>query len=415
VNVLSVRQLTDHLKNLIESDFKLAGFAVRGELSNVSRSPQGHLFFTLKEEGASLSATMFRSQVARCRFNPENGMQVIALGRMAIYEPRGQYQMAVSELRLDGVGELYAAFLQLKEKLAAEGLFDPARKKKLPTLPARIGIVTSEQGAALRDMITTVCRRHPGVSILLSPALVQGAEAPESIIAALRRLWKLRSTPTRVDVIIVGRGGGSFEELNAFNHERVARAIAASPIPTISGVGHETDFTIADLVADARAATPTAAAALATPDHAACVRRVEELRIRLSRALKRRLDRGRERLEGVERRRAALTAERALDGRRRRLDDLRGRLERAACRLLERRQAALSAAAGCLDALSPLKVLSRGYAVCRTASGEVVTRVAQAAVGAELELSLVDGCAAVRVEATAPSREALREQRYLMA
>lgn len=398
MNVWSVRQLTDHIKTLFESDFKLAGCAVRGEISNFSRAVSGHLYFTLKDEQSQIGAVMFRTQAGRCSFKPQNGMQVIALGRIGLYEQRGTYQMNVHELRLDGVGELYATFLQLKEQLTREGLFDPRRKKKLPAFPRRLGIVTSEQGAALRDMLTTIRRRHPGVGVVLSPALVQGVDAPESIIGALRRLWKLRDTPHGVDVIIVGRGGGSFEELNAFNNERVARAIAASPIPIVSGVGHETDLTIADLAADLRAATPTAAAAQATPDRGALLRQLTDLRQRLRGALLRRLGRARDRLDGVQRRRWSMLPARILDARRQNLDEVTERLCRAATLFVERQRASLTMACGRLDALSPLKVLARGYVVCRTPRGEVVTSAAQAPPGRELELRLLDGSAAVRVE-----------------
>ncbi|NDD27938.1 MAG: exodeoxyribonuclease VII large subunit [Proteobacteria bacterium] len=278
VNVWTVRELTSYIKGVLEGDFSLAGMSVSGELSNVKRAHNGHIWFTLKDEGAQLGAVMFKGDAMRCKLTPSEGMKVVASGRLTVYEPRGNYQMVVSDLRPDGLGDLYAAFLQRKEKLQAEGLFDAARKRAIPRYPTRVGIVTSEQGAALRDMLTTIRRRHPGVSVLLSPAVVQGADAPRSVVAALHRLCLAHAGGTSIDVIIVGRGGGSFEELNAFNDEDVARAIAGCPIPIVSGVGHETDFTIADLVADERAATPTAAAARVTPDREASLEAVSDLR-----------------------------------------------------------------------------------------------------------------------------------------
>ncbi|MBM3464021.1 MAG: exodeoxyribonuclease VII large subunit [Armatimonadetes bacterium] len=497
MNVWSVRDLTDHVKALLENDLKLAGVAVRGEISNFSRSTNGHCYFVLKDENAQIASVMFRMQSARCRFVPEDGMKVIAFGRVSVYEQRGTYQLVVAELKLDGLGELYAAFVQLKDRLAREGLFEEARKQPLPFLPRRVGIVTSPKGAALQDMLTTLRRRHPGVDVVISPAIVQGVEAPGSVIAALRRLFRLE-----VDVIIVARGGGSFEELNAFNDEALARAIAACPIPVVSGVGHETDVTICDMVADVRAATPTAAATAVVPDRAKALRAISEAQVRLRQALLRRLERARERLgalekrqwmklpgrsmerhrlhldrldggllagirrrheharmrlDNVEQRRGRITPARLLERMRARFENVEQRrlrvsparlLERARARLealerrawrrlperlvarerervqrlrealafattraLERRQADLRHAAARLDAMSPLKVLGRGYAVCRTIpsggveGGEVVSCVAQVTVGQELEVRVQDGSVGVRVRDVVPLGE----------
>lgn len=402
MNVWTVRELTSYIKGVLEGDFSLAGMSVSGELSNVKRAHNGHIWFTLKDEGAQLGAVMFKGDAMRCKLTPSEGMKVVASGRLTVYEPRGNYQMVVSDLRPDGLGDLYAAFLQRKEKLQAEGLFDAARKRAIPRYPTRVGIVTSEQGAALRDMLTTIRRRHPGVSVLLSPAVVQGADAPRSVVAALHRLCLAHAGGTSIDVIIVGRGGGSFEELNAFNDEDVARAIAGCPIPIVSGVGHETDFTIADLVADERAATPTAAAARVTPDREASLEAVSDLRGRLRRALVRCLERSRERLDGIERRRLRLSPGRLLDGRRQRLSDLEVRLETAVRNQVKRQEGRLGRLAGRLDALSPLQVLARGYVVCRSAEGEAVTRVEQAWAGRHLDLVLTDGVAQVTVEQASP-------------
>lgn len=410
---LTVSEVNAHVKGLIENDFKLSGISVKGEISNLGRRPQGHLFFNIKDDKAQLNAVMWASDAARLKFAPEVGARVVAQGRVTVYEQRGEYRLVVRDLRLDGVGDLYAAFLKLKEKLEREGLFDPSRKRPLPRLPARIGLITSPTGAALRDMVTTIRRRHAGVSVLLSPALVQGADAPQSIVAAMGRLCEAHRAGTAIDAIIVGRGGGSYEDLVAFNDEAVARAIAACPIPVVSGVGHETDTTIADFVADVRAATPTAAAELVTPERAALLQAVSALQGRLRNALVRRLGRARDLLDRVEARRRMLTAGRLLDARRLRLDELTDRLGHGAMQQVRRKQAALAAHAGRLDALSPLKVLSRGYVVCRTTEGDVVTRVAQAWEGRALELVLRDGRASVRVEetrteASAPDRPAER-------
>jgi len=399
LKIWSVRDLTDRIRLVLENDSELAGLAVRGEISNFTRSVNGHCYFVLKDDQAQLSAVMWKSQVARTPFRPENGMRVIAFGRLTVYPQRGQYQLVVTELKPDGLGDLFAAYLQLKARLEKEGLFEAARKRALPLLPRRVGLVTSPRGAALHDMVTTLRRRHPGVDIVLSPAVVQGAEAPSSIVTALRRLARLQETPDAVEVVIVGRGGGSFEELNAFNDEAVARAIVACPVPVVSGVGHETDFTIADLVADERAATPTAAATRVVPDCVEATLRVRQLRARLGQALVRRVERHRERLESLEERGWRRLLDRMLDQRRQRLDDLLARAHRAQEMGTERRRARLGALAGRLDALSPLRVLERGYAVCTAAGdGRVVTRVGQVEAGDLLDIRVLDGSVAARVE-----------------
>lgn len=445
----SVRDLTDRIRVVLENDSELAGVAVRGEISNFTRSVNGHCYFVLKDDQAQLSAVMWKSQAARGVFRPENGMRVIAFGRITVYPQRGQYQMVVNELKPDGLGDLFVAYLQLKARLEKEGLFEPGRKRALPAFARRVGLVTSPRGAALHDMVTTLRRRYPGVDIVISPAVVQGAEAPPSIVRALRRLARLRGSDDAVDVIIVGRGGGSFEELNAFNDEAVARAMVASPVPVVSGVGHETDFTIADLVADERAATPTAAAARVVPDCVEAALRVRQLRVRLAQALVRRVERQRERqrsLEqrgwrrlldrmldarrqrldetgarmarahesGLERRRAALgglvgrldalSPLRVLDARRERLHAMMARMARAMETGLERRRAALGAQAGRLDALSPLRVLERGYAVCTTSvDAHVVTRIDQVEAGERVDIRVSDGSLAARVEGVQPN------------
>jgi exodeoxyribonuclease VII large subunit len=401
LNVWSVRELTDHVRHLIEDDPRLMAVAVRGEISNFTRSGNGHCYFVLKDDGAGaqLNVVLFRMQAQRCPFPLDNGAKVVALGRLSLYEQKGQYQFVASEVRIDGVGELYLAFLKLKEKLSKEGLFEARRKRPVPVVPTRIGVVTSTQGAALRDILTTIRKRHRGIDVVISPAVVQGAEAPASIVAALRRLWRLAGSRRAVDVIIVARGGGSFEELNAFNHETVARAIVTSPMPVVSGVGHDTDFTIADMVADVRAATPTAAAAAVTPDHARALRQVADLQLRLRQALLRRVERARHRFESIERRREMVTPARLLEREQRRLDDLCERLQRRAMRAVEQRQNVLGRTCARLDALSPLKVMGRGFSVCRTPAGEVVTATSQVVSGQALEVCVSDGRLDVTVEA----------------
>ena len=279
----SVTELTRYLASLITGDPVLQGVWVRGEISNFTRHTSGHMYFTLKDDAARIRAVMFRGQNRTLRFTPENGMLVLAFGSVGVYERNGDYQIYVEMLEPVGQGSLNLAFEQLKEKLGKEGLFAPERKRPLPRLPQKVALITSPTGAAVRDLINILRRRRPNLDILLIPALVQGEEAPESLVAALGTAGQISD----LDLVIIGRGGGSLEELWAFNDERVARAIAASSHPVISAVGHETDFTIADFVADLRAPTPSAAAELAVPDQNELTRDVLALRERLSRAARR--------------------------------------------------------------------------------------------------------------------------------
>ena len=290
--VLTVSELTQAVKETLELDARFQNILVRGEISNFKHHTSGHMYFTLKDEKSRLKCVMFRSHNARLRFRPEDGLKVIAGGRLGVYEVAGEYQLYVEELYPEGLGALHLAFEQLKAKLQAEGLFDPARKRPLPGLPRTVGIVTSPTGAAIRDMVSVLRRRFPNVNILLAPAIVQGDAGPPSVIRALELLnWR-----DDVDVIIVGRGGGSLEELWTFNDEGVARAIAASRIPVISAVGHETDFTIADFVADRRAPTPSAAAEIAVPERAKLLQDVRDQEERLRLAIQKRIRQLRESL-----------------------------------------------------------------------------------------------------------------------
>lgn len=391
--VLSVRELTRRIKALIESDLLLGSVMVRGEISNYKEHYSGHVYFTMKDEAAQLRCVMFRGRAAGLRFRPENGMSVIAVGAVNVFERDGQYQLYVDELQPDGVGALHVAFEQLKQKLEAEGLFARERKRPLPLLPRRIGIVTSQTGAALQDMLTVSRRRWPQVNILLAPAAVQGAEAPAEISAAIGRLNRVPD----VDVIIVGRGGGSLEELWAFNEEVVARAIFESRLPIVSAVGHETDVTIADFVADVRAATPSAAAECVVPDIAELTRHLGNQEHRLRGGLKRHWERSRIRLESQLRRAVIARPETMLVQRAQALDAVTRDLNAAQARLVTAGTARLGAISGRLQALSPLATLARGFAVCQLLDGTIVRRTDQLSPGSDVRLRLAKGEATARV------------------
>ena len=392
--IYTVSELTRTVKGLLEHSPELSSVLVKGEISNFKHHTSGHMYFTLKDEKARLKCVMFRGRNAGLRFRPEDGMTVIAAGAIGVYETAGEYQLYVDELYPAGQGALHLAFEQLKQKLAAEGLFAAERKRPLPFLPRKVGVVTSPTGAAIRDIVSVLTRRFPNVDILIAPAVVQGEAGPPSVVEAIRRM-NLRDD---VDVLIVGRGGGSLEELWTFNDERVARAIAASRIPVISAVGHETDVTIADFVADRRAPTPSAAAEMAVPERAALGRDVAALKDRLARAEEKLLGRLRERLGYLEQS-AALT--RPADRVRQlsqQVDELVYRAGLAIARTLEARRSRLQALAGKLDGLSPLGTLARGYAICRRAgTGEVVTDAAAVKPGDDVRVRLRRGEIACRV------------------
>lgn len=400
--IYSVRELTAMVKERLTSDPRLAGVAVLGEISNFKHHSSGHMYFTLKDEHSRLRCVMFRRENMRLRFRPADGQAVIAKGDVSVYEAAGDYQLYVREMVPAGHGELALAFEQLKQKLAAEGLFDEERKRPLPVLPRRIGVVTSPEGAALRDIISVTRRRFPNMPILLAPAVVQGEEGPDSVMRAIR----LMNEHGGVDVLIVGRGGGSLEDLWTFNDERVARAIAASRIPVISAVGHETDFTIADFVADKRAPTPSAAAEMAVPDKRALLAHIQGQYERLQSGVRRRIEQGRARLRLLESRPVLARPGELLLEYRQRVDDAEERAGRAARDMLDQRERALAAAAGKLDALSPVATLARGYAVARRAdTGQVVRRGGQVAAGDELLIRVVDAELTASVKAVAPAPE----------
>ncbi len=436
-HIWTVRDLLSRVRTQLEREY--TDIWVEGEISNFKRADSGHLYFTLKDDGAQVRVVMFRTQARLLRFRPEDGLQVLLRGRVTIYEGRGELQLSAEFLEPRGAGALQIAFEQLKQKLAAEGLFDPARKKPIPALPRRIGVVTSPTGAAIRDILNILRRRHESANVLIYPAQVQGSEAPREVAAGIRWFNRARN----VDVIVVARGGGSVEDLAAFNDEGLARAIAASELPVISAIGHETDFSIADFVADLRAPTPSAAAELVIRSKLEVEEQLGALRRRLARATRYQLLMARQRLtqlaqhgafgrisEMLGRRQQALddlnyrlaTAQAGILARfRRRLDvagarlrsfdvkrrlvtmrsELESRVERlttATRATLLRRQARLDQISGKLQALSPLNILERGYALVFDVEGNLVKDAAQVQPGEEVHARLARGEIAATVK-----------------
>lgn len=381
----------------MERDQLLQAVWVRGEISNFKWHTSGHIYFTLKDEASQLKCVMFRSAAQRLRFRPDNGMQVLVGGNISVFERDGAYQLYCAEMEPAGVGALHLQYEALKNRLAAEGLFDEALKRPLPMLPRKVGIITAPTGAAVRDMFTVSRRRFPAIRLVLAPAAVQGAEAAPSLIRALHLLARL----PEVDVIIIGRGGGSLEDLWAFNDEGLARAIRACPVPVVSAVGHETDFTIADFASDLRAPTPSAAAELVVPSRSELLGLVDSYRLRLITLARRHVERRRLRLKALADRPVLQRPQGRLLQDRQRLDDLVRRLGFAAGRLLQSRQERLAGLAGQLDALSPLAVLSRGYSIARDSAQRVIREAAAVAVGEEVEVMLHKGQLRCRVESKA--------------
>lgn len=385
--VLTVSQLNQYLKNQFDSDPNLASVAVRGEISNYKKYPSGHHYFSLKDSTGVLSCVMFRSSAQHLRFRPENGMQVVAFGRVSVYPRDGRYQLYVDLMVADGIGDLHVAFEQLKQKLAQEGLFAPEHKKPIPACPDRVALITSGAGAAVRDMIRILGARWPMAKVILLPVQVQGERAPAELIGALNyaNRWQV------ADVIIIGRGGGSIEDLWAFNDEGLARAIYASDLPVISAVGHEPDVTISDYVADLRAATPSNGAELAVPDQSEICAALKQLQLRLCRTMQERVRRERQRLLPLQCSRALQNPLAYVQEKRMALDYAQDKLCAALERLVTQRRAQYAARCAALDSLSPLKVLSRGYALAQNADGGVITKAAQTEIGAHIELTLSDG------------------------
>ncbi len=405
MQLLSVSNLTAYLGALLESDEVLGDVWVQGEVSNWSRSSAGHCYWTLREGDAQIRAVCFRQQADRQPNLPTNGHAILAHGRVAFWEGSGQIQFYVDLIRPAGIGLLHAQLEALKQRLQQDGLFDEARKRPLPEYPQRIGIVTSPNGAALRDMLVVIQRRWPLATVLLAPSLVQGDDAPASLVEALFNLFDHQP-----DLIIVARGGGSVEDLWAFNDESVARAIFASPVPVITGVGHETDTTLVDYVADLRAATPTAAAVLATPDIEELVADVAALRLRLYEAMESRLEAARDALTERQARLRRLSPRTQLADGQLRLDQLRARLERSMQHQLVLKQRDRLNLERRLATLSPRATLERGYAIARRTDGHVITSADDIRVGDTVLLDVRDGTIGTTVTSTVTS-PATDEQR----
>jgi exodeoxyribonuclease VII large subunit len=393
MQLLTVSQLNTHLRDLLDADDLLRDVWVEGEISSFNRHFSGHCYFTLKEGDAQIGAVMWKSTASRLAALPVNGEAVLAHGRVAFYETRGQVQLYVDMLRPAGIGLLQAQFERLKERLAAEGLFDLSRKRQLPPLPHRIGIVTSPTGAALQDILNILRRRYPLAEVIFAPCRVQGAGAVDTIIDALYALYE-----TDVDVIIVARGGGAAEDLWTFNDEQVARAVFASPVPVVSGVGHETDTTIIDFVADVRAPTPSAAAELVSPDIAELTDDIVQMHSRLDAAMMQRLTGAREAIARLKLRLDLRSPESRIRRDRQRIDELMRRAHATLERRLALARARLDGARGRLEALSPLATLERGYAVVQSPIGTLITDATQVASDDRVEIVVRRGRFRARVE-----------------
>ncbi len=385
-NVISVSQLNGFVKLIIESSDALGDIYVRGEISNFVNHRSGHFYFSVKDEGGAVKAVMFRTSAQKLAFLPENGMKVIVHGRISVFERDGVYQLYADDIQPDGVGSLYFAYEQLKAKLATEGLFDPAHKKPLPALPMRVGIVTSPTGAAIQDMKNIIGRRFPLCTVVVYPALVQGEGAPASIAKGIKYFNEKRS----VDLIIIGRGGGSIEDLWAFNNEALARIVFASELPIISAVGHESDFTICDFVADVRASTPSAAAELAVPESAELKKQIEDRGSRMNFLISSIVGQKRTRLEALEKSKSLRSPLNTLDNRRIILSSYIDSLDKSIELIVGRKTTAYKTGAAALGALNPLAVLSRGYSVAFS-GGKVVKTTDAVSTGDLIETKVSDG------------------------
>ena len=386
-NVLSITQLNEYIRGKMDTDPLLTQVAVRGEISNYKLYPSGHHYFTLKDEASALRCVLFKGNALKLRFRPENGMKIIAMGKVSVYPRDGAYQLYCTALTMDGVGDLYAAFEQLKKKLAAQGLFDPAHKKPIPKYPGTIGIVTSSAGAAVHDMLRILRKRYPLSKVRLLPVRVQGAEAPGEIAAAIGYANHYQLA----DLLIVGRGGGSIEDLWAFNDERVAYAIYHSEIPVISAVGHEPDVTISDYVADLRAATPSNAAELAVPDQDALRQNLDAMSNAMVSSLSRQVKAARQHLMVLSASQALRSPTGYLEQRRQSVELLKNRLVAAQNQNVTRAKQRYIAQISKLEAMSPLKVLTRGYSMAQTERGEVIRSVNQVELGQRIRIRLSDG------------------------
>ena len=385
--VLSVTQINAYIQHKMDADPLLTAVAVRGEISNYKVYPSGHHYFTIKDEGASLKCVMFKGNAFRLRFRPDNGMKVIAMGRISVYPRDGAYQLYCTAMVTDGIGDLHAAFEQLKAKLSAQGLFDPAHKKPIPKYPNTIGIVTSSAGAAVHDMLRILRKRYPLARVLLFPVRVQGIEAPPEIVGAIRYANRYQLA----DLLIVGRGGGSIEDLWAFNDERVAYAIYESEIPVISAVGHEPDVTISDYVADLRAATPSNAAELAVPDQDALRQTLDGMSQSMVSILNRQIKNARQHLNVLSASPTLQSPTGYLDQKRQNVLLLRNRFLSAQRLYLDRNKQKYIHLTAKLDAMSPLKVLTRGYAIAQREDGTMLRSAKAAHIGEQIKISFSDG------------------------
>jgi len=385
--VLTITQLNEYIRGKLDDDRLLSSVAVKGEISNYKLYPSGHHYFTLKDEFSALKCVMFKGNALRLRFRPENGMKIIAMGKVSVFPRDGAYQLYCTAMAMDGIGDLYAAFEQMKKRLAAQGLFDPAHKKPIPKFPRTIGIITSSAGAAVHDMLRILNKRYPLAKVRLLPVRVQGAEAPGEIAAAIRYANYHQLT----DLLIVGRGGGSIEDLWAFNEEIVAHAIYDSEIPVISAVGHEPDVTISDFVADLRAATPSNAAELAVPDREALVQSLDSMASAMANALIRQIRGYQQHLDVLKKSPALQSPTGYLEHKQRQLELLKNRLIGAENQNIARNTQRYVALTAKLDAMSPLKVLTRGYSMTQNDRGEVIRSVSQAELGERVAIRLSDG------------------------
>lgn len=395
--ILSISQLNEYIRSKMDSDPFLTSITVRGEISNYKLYPSGHHYFTLKDENAALRCVMFKGNAFRLRFKPENGMKIIAFGKISVFPRDGAYQLYCNSLTVDGIGDLHIAFEQLKKKLEAQGLFDQSHKKPIPEYPSVIGIITSEAGAAVHDMIRILRKRFPLSKVRLIPVRVQGVEAPGEIASAIyyANHYKL------ADVLIVGRGGGSIEDLWAFNEEIVAKAIYDSAIPVISAVGHEPDVTISDFVADLRAATPSNAAELAVPDQDTLRQTLDSMAESLISSLNRQIHSGRIQLNAMAAGSALRSPYAYIDNKRNSLELYKNKLLSGFHNAINRNQQKYLMYTAKLDALSPLKVLSRGYAVAKTAAGNVISSVNQVSNNDSITITFRDGT----LDATVTNKE----------
>lgn len=386
--IWTVSELVGKIGQVLQDRADLQNCWISGELSNFkNHRASGHWYFTLKDESSSLKGVMFKSRSERVRFIPSDGLKVMIRGNIRMYEREGTIQFYAEEMEPSGLGQLYLAFEQLKKKLEEEGLFDPARKKNIPRYPKRVGIVTSPTGAAIRDIINVMGRRHPGMSWILAPAAVQGEAAPREVAQAIARLNRYK----KVDVIIVGRGGGSLEELWAFNTEVVARAISASVIPVISAVGHETDVTISDYVADLRAPTPSAAAELAVPILQDLKFQIIQLRARLQSDMGMVIERKRQSLEGIANKGPLKDPFWRIDQNRQRIDTVQVRLQESMTRFVADKNGILTLLAAKLDLLSPLAILGRGYSLTYDADGKLLRSAQKVEVDEQIRIRLGEG------------------------